>query len=118
MAPEVEKEDEKQMVSPWEVKAGKGGVDYDKLASGPVRLPARRRRAHRPPHRHHRPPSAPFLRRGIFFAHRDLDAILDAHEKGDSFYLYTGRGPSSESLHLSATSYPSCSQSKIKFSTR
>uniref|UniRef100_M4FG90 Tryptophan--tRNA ligase, cytoplasmic n=1 Tax=Brassica campestris TaxID=3711 RepID=M4FG90_BRACM len=41
-----------------------------------------------------------FLRRGFFYAHRDLDKILDCHERGDKFYLYTGRGPSSESLHL------------------
>ena len=33
----------------------------------------------------------PFLRRGIFFAHRDMVAILDAYEKGLPFYLYTGR---------------------------
>ncbi len=32
----------------------------------------------------------PFLRRGIFFAHRELEEILDAHEKGKPFYLYTG----------------------------
>jgi len=40
------------------------------------------------------------LRRNIFFCHRDLDMILDAYEKKDHFYLYTGRGPSSEALHL------------------
>ena len=33
----------------------------------------------------------PFLRRGIFFAHRDLAEVLDAYEKGQGFYLYTGR---------------------------
>ena len=33
----------------------------------------------------------PFLRRGIFFAHRDMAEVLDAHEKGQGFYLYTGR---------------------------
>jgi len=32
-----------------------------------------------------------FLRRGIIFAHRDLNAILDCYEKGTPFYLYTGR---------------------------
>lgn len=26
--------------------------------------------------------------------------ILDLHEKGQKFYLYTGRGPSSDSLHF------------------
>ena len=33
----------------------------------------------------------PFMRRGIFFAHRELEEILTAHEKGQPFYLYTGR---------------------------
>jgi tryptophanyl-tRNA synthetase len=40
------------------------------------------------------------LRRGIFFSHRSLDYILNAFEGGRGFYLYTGRGPSSTSLHL------------------
>lgn len=31
---------------------------------------------------------------------RDFEAILDAYERGEKFYLYTGRGPSSEALHL------------------
>ncbi len=34
------------------------------------------------------------LRRKIFFTHRDLGWLLDQYEKGNSFYLYTGRGPS------------------------
>lgn len=41
-----------------------------------------------------------FIRRGIFFSHRDLHTILKLKEEGKSFYLYTGRGPSSGSLHL------------------
>lgn len=45
-------------------------------------------------------PAHPFLKRGIFFSHRSLDKLLTKIEKGESFYLYTGRGPSSESLHL------------------
>jgi tryptophanyl-tRNA synthetase len=36
-------------------------------------------------------PAHPFLKRGIFFAHRDLQEILDCYEKGQPFYLYTGR---------------------------
>ena len=34
------------------------------------------------------------LRRGIFFSHRDLNLILNNYEKGNEFFLYTGRGPS------------------------
>lgn len=39
------------------------------------------------------------LRRGIFFAHRDLDWILNEYEKGNKFFLYTGRAPSGK-VHL------------------
>jgi tryptophanyl-tRNA synthetase len=41
-----------------------------------------------------------FLRRAIVFTHRDLEKILDRFERKEPFYLFTGRGPSSESLHL------------------
>ena len=41
-----------------------------------------------------------FLRRGIFFCHRDLEVCLNAYEKLNPFYLYTGRGPSADALHL------------------
>ena len=40
-----------------------------------------------------------FLRRSIFFVHRDLDFLMKEYEKGNMFYLYTGRGPSGET-HL------------------
>jgi len=35
----------------------------------------------------------PWLKRGIFFSHRDLTQFLDAYENGDLVFLYTGRGP-------------------------
>jgi tryptophanyl-tRNA synthetase len=41
-----------------------------------------------------------WLRRGIFFSHKDLDKILDDYENNKPIYIYTGRGPSSESMHL------------------
>lgn len=41
-----------------------------------------------------------FLRRGLYFCHRDFDKILDAFEAGKTIYMYTGRGPSSDALHL------------------
>jgi len=37
---------------------------------------------------------------GLVGLFRDFNEILDAYERGDKFYLYTGRGPSSEALHL------------------
>ncbi|CAN4076478.1 unnamed protein product [Withania somnifera] len=93
-------EEEEQVVNPWEV-SGKDGskIDYDKLIDkfGCQRLDKSlidrvKRLTNREPH--------VFLRRGVFFAHRDFNDILDAYEKGEKFYLYTGRGPSSEALHL------------------
>jgi tryptophanyl-tRNA synthetase len=41
----------------------------------------------------------PFLTSRLFFAHRDLDVVLDDYSKGNEFYLYTGRGPSGK-MHL------------------
>jgi len=88
-----------QVVTPWEVEAGEEGVDYDKLIKQfgcePItaeQIARIERLTGKPPHR--------FLRRGLFFAHRDLNEILDAYEKGQPFFIYTGRGPSSESMHL------------------
>lgn len=87
---------EDSIVTPYNVS---GNVDYDKLiaqfGSSPLtsELVARIGSAtHTTPHR--------WLRREIFFSHRDLDQILNQHESGKTFYLYTGRGPSSESLHF------------------
>lgn len=45
----------------------------------------------------------PWIRRGIFFSHRDLDKFLDAYENGEPVYLYTGRGATSYSMHIGHT---------------
>ncbi|KMZ68928.1 Tryptophan--tRNA ligase [Zostera marina] len=89
-----------QVVNPWEVSAKDGGkIDYDKLIEkfGCQRIDQTlvdrvERLTSRPAHI--------FLRRGVFFAHRDFIEIMDLYENGKKFYLYTGRGPSSEALHL------------------
>ena len=87
-----------QIVDPWTVQS-EGTIDYDKLIEqfGSQRITQElidrmERLTGKKPHR--------FLRRGIFFSHRDLSQILDLYEQGKKFYLYTGRGPSSDSLHL------------------
>ncbi len=36
----------------------------------------------------------PLLRRRIFYAHRELNWLLDEYEKGNKFYIYTGIAPS------------------------
>ncbi|KAK4626508.1 Tryptophan--tRNA ligase, cytoplasmic [Fulvia fulva] len=43
------------------------------------------------------------MRRKLFFSHRDFDKLLDVYEKHGTFMLYTGRGPSSGSMHLGHT---------------
>lgn len=93
-----------QKVTPWDVEGavvdGKQvGIDYDKLITefGTKRIDAAllerfEKVTGRKPH--------PLLRRGSFFSHRELDNILTRYEQGKPFYLYTGRGPSSASMHL------------------
>jgi len=83
-------------VTPWEVQ---NEVDYDKLIKhfGCQKITAEvvqriEKLTGQPPHW--------FLKRNIFFSHRDLEQLLDCYERKEPFYLYTGRGPSSESLHL------------------
>jgi len=42
----------------------------------------------------------PWLKRGIYFTHRALDNFLDAYTAGEPVFLYTGRGPSTEAMHI------------------
>lgn len=98
---EETKEKEDQIVDPYSVgttTTGKG-IDYEKLikqfgcsAIVPDHLARIEKLTGQKPHH--------FLRRGVFFSHRDLDLILDTYEKGKPFFLYTGRGPSSDAMHL------------------
>ncbi|MCI4330081.1 MAG: tryptophan--tRNA ligase, partial [Thermoplasmata archaeon] len=83
-------------VTPYEVK---GRIDYVRLRElfGTEDLTAAlldrlRAAAGRP-----LPPS---LERGVYYSHRDLGLILDAHAKGRPFFVYSGRGPSGP-LHTS-----------------
>lgn len=92
-------EAKEQIVTAFEVEAGAEGVDYDKLIDqfgcdkiSEAHLQRIEELSGMKPHR--------FLRRGVFFSHRSLDFVLNAFQQGKGFYLYTGRGPSSESLHL------------------
>ncbi len=82
-----------QVVTPWEVEAdGDEGIDYakliDRFGSQPISAELIARMERLTGKKAH-----PWLRRGMFFSHRDFEAILDAYEKGQPFYLYTGRGP-------------------------
>ncbi|KAJ9467333.1 Tryptophan--tRNA ligase [Diplonema papillatum] len=88
-----------QKVDPWTVASGSKGIDYDKLIEqfgcqkiDQKLLDRMEKLTGKKPH--------PWLRRGIFFSHRDLAKVLTMYEEGKSFYLYTGRGPSSEAMHM------------------
>lgn len=97
-----------QEINPWDVQAAtddQGNVlefDYPaisrkwatKLINDDLLARFERVTGHKP----HR-----WLRRGLFFSHRDLDLILDTYERGEDFLLYTGRGPSSDSMHIGHT---------------
>jgi tryptophanyl-tRNA synthetase len=90
---------EDQIINPFFVKASKAGFDYLKQiiqfgtkpitpelieeieAATNMRVPT-------------------LLRRGIFFSQQDLEQFLEHYKKGETVYVYTGRGPSSESMHL------------------
>ena len=84
----------KFVVTPWEVT---GDVNYDKLVKdfGTTRISKQLLEKTKK----HTGKLHLFLRRGLFFSHRDFDKILDDYEKGNKFFLYTGRGPSGKT-HL------------------
>jgi tryptophanyl-tRNA synthetase len=77
------------IVTPWHVE---GDIDYDKLIEkfGTQKIsPKLREKIKSMTDEDHF-----MLRRGIFFSHREMDRILEDYEKGNEFFLYTGRGPS------------------------
>eukprot|EP00043_Microstomoeca_roanoka_P030289 m.25680 g.25680 ORF g.25680 m.25680 type:complete len:630 (-) comp9904_c0_seq1:1010-2899(-) len=86
-----------QVVTPWEASADKE-FDYDRLIEqfGSQHLTQEHldKIAALGIPLHH------FLKRKIFFSHRDFDTILEKKAKGEPVYLYTGRGPSSQAMHL------------------
>jgi len=76
-------------VTPWEVS---GEIDYDKLVRefGVSKLDEKLlKRIEK-----HTGDLNFMLRRKVFFAHRDLKWLLDEYERGNKFFLYTGRSPS------------------------
>lgn len=94
-----EDEEDDQVITPWTTKCGERGFQYDRLIEKfgvqPIDQGLIERFEKVTGHKAH-----PWIRRGIFFAHRELDKILDDFEAGRPIFLYTGRGPSSEALHL------------------
>jgi len=93
-------ETEEDVVDPWNVtSASDKGIDYDKLIKkfgskkiDDVLIERMEKITGKKVHR--------FLRRGVFFSHRDMHKVLDDVEKKKPFFLYTGRGPSSTAMHM------------------
>ena len=94
-----------QIITPFDVSGGVDehgkaiAIDYnkliDKFGSQKIDDALLQRFEKVTGHRPHR-----LMRRGMVFSHRDLGVILDKYEKGVPFFLYTGRGPSSDSMHV------------------
>ena len=78
-----------QNITPYEVK---GSVDYQKLISDFGLKPLEGSTAKR--FDRLAGESNYMIRRGIYFAERDLAWLLDEYEKGNRFYVYTGIAPS------------------------
>jgi tryptophanyl-tRNA synthetase len=82
---------EEMIVTPWEVS---GEIDYSKLmeqfGTQPLTDSLLNRLKKYSGELHIQ------LRRRVFFSHRDLDWLLDKHDAGEKFILYTGRGPSGD----------------------
>ncbi|MCL5442671.1 MAG: tryptophan--tRNA ligase [Candidatus Marsarchaeota archaeon] len=80
---------EKYKVTPWKVE---GVVDYDAFAKQagiqPIDEELKKRIAKYTGSLHF------MLSRGIYYAQRQLNWLLDEYEKGNKFYVYTGIAPS------------------------
>ena len=76
------------VVTPWEVK---GNINYSKIIKEfgvqPIDEKLKKELTKIAGDSH-------YIRRNIFFAHRDLQTILKEYQKGNKFFLYTGRAPS------------------------
>ena len=83
-------------ITPWEVK---GHIDYqqqiDQFSTIPIDQTLIDRWEKVTNTRVHH-----FIRRGIIFSHQDINNVLDCVERHIPIYVYTGRGPSSTSMHL------------------
>jgi tryptophanyl-tRNA synthetase len=86
--------EKKGTVNPWKVE---GNIDYEKLIKefGVEKLNNELLERIKK----HTKELHFMLRRKIFFSHRDLNWILNEYEKGNKFFMYTGRGPSGP-VHL------------------
>ena len=90
------KEESKFIVTPWDTS---GKIDYNKLVIqfgteliDDALLEKFKKITGKDLH--------PWLKRGIFFTHRAFNQFLDAYANGEPVFLYTGRGPSTDAMHI------------------
>ena len=85
-------------VTPWDVS---GKVDYDKLIKefGVSYLTDEIKEKIKKISEKKKIPYHIYLKRNLFFAHRDFDKALKLYESGKPFFLYTGRSPGG-SMHV------------------
>ncbi len=78
-----------QIITPWKV-ISESAIDYmkliEKFGSCPIDGNLIKRIEQVTNMRAHF-----YLRRGLFFSHRDLELLLSKYESGETIYLYTGR---------------------------
>src|SRR3989344_8095668 len=80
------------IVDPWNVKGKLTSETYvkliDKFGVSPITPELLKRFEKVTGHEPHK-----WMKRGFFFAHRELDKVLDQYEAKKPIFLYTGRGP-------------------------
>ena len=93
---EENKEETKFIVTPWDTS---GKIDYNKLVVqfgteliDQALLDKFKKVTGKELH--------PWLKRGIYFTHRAFNQFLDAYANGEPVFLYTGRGPSTDAMHV------------------
>lgn len=96
---DINKIDDNGTLTPWEVNGNFSDEKYERLMKefGAQKLDDNllerfEKITGQKPHK--------LMRRGIFFAHRDFDKILDDFVANKPIFIYSGRGPSSSSIHL------------------
>lgn len=89
----------RQIVDPQLVVGTKDGFDYDRLITEFGMEYISSELIHRIEHVTCKKVNH-MIRRGLIYAHVDLNKIIDAYEQHLPIYIYTGRGPSAPHLHL------------------
>jgi len=92
----IEGDKKEAVFTPFEVS---GDINYDNIIEkfgcqklDQATLDLIEKASGKPPHH--------LIRRGLYYAHRELDLVMKEYMAGEDFYLFTGRGPSSASMHL------------------